>query len=210
MSSLVDITFGHSVVTDEPALPAQDNADDNSIESLVERAQAGDARAFAQIVSRYDKRVLGIAWRLLRNREDAMDAAQETFVRLYKYLGTYDRSRDLGAWLYRIVVNASRKLAAQRARAQAAVPPRGEASDVAAGLPASRDIERAMAALTEKERAALVLRDLEGLSTEEVARILGSSQATVRVQVCTARKKIRRYLDDSPSAPGDAPKREEP
>jgi len=205
------LTLGHLALTAAQPPPASDA----TIDALVARAQGGDTQAFSQIVTRYEKKVLGTAWRLLGNRADAMDAAQETFVRMYKYLGTFERGGDLGAWLYRIAINVSRRLAVQRQRAAHPVaqtssgpgfsPEVEPSSGDNARVPARQDLERAMATLTEKERTALVLRDLEGLPTEEVARVLGSSAATVRVHICMARKKLRRYLDDAGPAGGRAP-----
>jgi RNA polymerase sigma-70 factor, ECF subfamily len=191
--SSADFTLVGLVVTDEQPHDTDGSAGDAAVLALVVRAQGGDQKAFGDLVSRFQSKVLTTAWRLLRDREDALDAAQETFVRLFKYIDTYDRSRDFGAWIYRITVNVSHGLAKRRGRS---FEPVSEVIAPSTSTPAdSRDLQRAMETLTEKERTALVLRDLEGLPTEEVARILGSSPTTVRVHICAARKKIRRYLE---------------
>jgi len=172
--------------------------------SLLEQAKAGDANAFETIVVRYQRQVLGTAVRLLRHREDAQDAAQEVFLRLYKYLARFDETRALSPWLYRITVNVCRTIAKKRRRAvvvelkmapaeAVASPSRGEA---AVELAEQRQIVvEGLKRLPEKERAALVLRDIEGLSTSEVARILGSSETTVRSQISRARLKMKRFRD---------------
>lgn len=192
MGPSIEAILAPVALTDEQSPSARDAL----LDQLIARAQAGDTKAFTALMSRYDKKVLGIAWRHMRNREDAMDAAQETFVRLYKYLGSYDSSHDFGAWLYRIVVNVCLRMSAQRRpnTTAASVHEQVEAPQADATVLA-RDIERALATLAPKERAALMLRDFDGLSTEEVASILGASPAAIRVHICTARKKIRRFLD---------------
>ncbi len=192
MSSPDNIALGPLVLTDEHIHPARDAA----LDALVERAGGGDARAFGDLVGRYEDRVLSIAWRLLRNRDDAMDAAQETFVRMYKYLRTFDRNGDLGAWIYQIAVNVCRRMGARRSRAAGLVRESHTDEPYTEASVGTRDLDRAMATLTEKERTALVLRDFQGMTTDEVARTLGSSPTTVRVHICMARKKMRRFLLD--------------
>lgn len=174
---------------------------------LIERAREGDAAAFEDIMIRCQRRVLSTAWRMLGNEEDARDAAQDTFFRLYKYLKSYRATEDFDGWLYKIVINACRDMMRKRARsATSQVPERDLASletiasadDVEAIAIESqqrRIITQALDSLSKKEREALVLRDLEGLSTEEVARILGSSESTVRSQISSARSKIKAFKD---------------
>jgi RNA polymerase sigma-70 factor (ECF subfamily) len=135
--------------------------------------------------------------------EDAEDAAQEVFLRLHKHLKRFDEARQFTPWLYRVTVNVCRDIARRRRAAfmpleQVTVDAGTDSLDPEAAI--GREEERHMIAealktLPEKERAAIVLRDIEGLPTGEVARILGSSEATVRSQVSTARLKIKRFAD---------------
>jgi RNA polymerase sigma-70 factor (ECF subfamily) len=176
---------------------------------LIERARAGDHLAFEQIMTTYQHRVVSTAWRMLGNHEDARDAAQEVFLRLFKYLARFRAGEDFSAWLYRININVCRDLWKRRGRSNqlASLETEREFGNLE-GLAGSVDVEaqamssqqrdiiaRALDTLSRKEREALVLRDLEGLSTEEVARILRSSPGTVRSQICTARAKIKQYRD---------------
>lgn len=171
--------------------------------SLLARAKAGDAQAFEAILVRYERQVMGTALRLLGHREDAEDAAQEVFLRLYKYLSRFDETRELSPWLYRITVNVCRSLAKKRKRMAACEIERGSAKATASSshyrrveLAEQRQIVLdGLKRLPEKERAALVLRDIEGLSTKEVARVLGSSETTVRSQISRARVKLKRFRD---------------
>ena len=184
---------------------AADSADAAFV-SLIERARAGNTAAFEQIVTTYQRKVLATAWRLLGNEDDARDAAQEVFLRAYKYLASYRADQDFAGWIYRITVNVCRD--AGRKRGQIAFTSfeterdsggfAGAASAENLEAEAIRSQQRAMIAealdtLTKKERAALVLRDLEGLPTEEVARLLGTTATTVRSQVSAARAKIKQF-----------------
>ena len=176
-------------------------------DTVIERARSGDAHAFEQLMIAHQQRVLAVAWRMLGNAEDARDAAQEVFLRLYKHLHKYDAQQEFAGWLYRIIINVCHDVARKRGNRHTSL----EAEQEAGTLPPlqSRDnseramlqseeqaiVMRALSTLTEKERAALVLRDLEGMPTEEVARVLGSSATTVRSQISTARTKIKQYRD---------------
>jgi RNA polymerase sigma-70 factor (ECF subfamily) len=174
----------------------------------VRRARAGDAAAFAELVQRHERMVLRTAWRLLGTLDRAQDAAQETFLRLHRYLGRFDESRELGPWLYRVVVNVCHDLG-HRAPAGRHVsmdelhesehPISSSGADaVHATLEQAQQrrlVRAALLSLPKKERAALVLRDIEGRPTAEVAEILGSSEGTVRSQISTARVKIKRLVE---------------
>jgi RNA polymerase sigma-70 factor, ECF subfamily len=158
--------------------------------------------AFERILALYRRRVLITAYRLLGHPHDAEDATQEVFLRLYKYRRRLDQRRDLLPWLYRITVNVCRDLARRRSRVSQLEAEEGR--NTPAVLDPQDDIRRAdqkrlveagLKELTPRERAALVLRDLEGFTTAEVARVLGSSQATVRSQVSSARLKLRHFVE---------------
>lgn len=147
---------------------------------ILKRAIAGDRVAFDQIILSYERRVLMTAWRLLGRKEDAQDAAQEVFLRLYRYMRHFDEKRPLLPWLYRMTVNVCHDLHRKRRqndalaagevdRASLVYDPAGEITR----CEQRRIIEAAFETLTEKERAAVVLRDIEGLATKDVAGILG-------------------------------------
>jgi RNA polymerase sigma-70 factor (ECF subfamily) len=173
---------------------------------VIERAQAGDPACFDQLIVWYQRKVVSTAWRILGNQDDAMDAAQEVFIRLHRYLRTFKADQDFAAWLYRLIINAchdtrkrrSRYVSLEQEKERGSLENLRAEDDVEATAIMLQDeaiIARALETLSEKERAALVLRDLEGLPTEEVARILGSSPTTVRSQISSARAKIRVFRD---------------
>jgi RNA polymerase sigma-70 factor (ECF subfamily) len=167
---------------------------------VLERAIAGDVSAFEQILLRYERRVLSVAWRLLGKQEDAQDAAQEVFLRTFRYLHRFDRRRPFEPWLMKMTVNVCHDLSKKRREhpretvdpdfVRASSDPHGELHSEEQ----KRILWRALQELPEKERAAIVLRDIEGLSTAEVAEALGSSEPTVRSQISNARLKIRKML----------------
>jgi len=170
---------------------------------LIIRAITGDRAAFEEIVMLHERRVLTLALRLLGTSEDAQDAAQEVFLRAFKYLRRFDTSKPLEPWLVRMTVNVCRESGRKRSRSRSMFVQRENAQYADPGnnpyvqLRAEeqkRVIHDALACLAEKERTALVLRDLEGLTTAEVAEVLGSAEATVRSQISVARLKMRKAI----------------
>lgn len=185
--------------------PPEESASDAA---LVAKAVAGEPAAFGELVVRNERRVLTLAWRLLGRMDEAQDAAQEVFLRAFRYLHRVDARKSLTPWLMRITVNVCRDLGRKRRTLPTTFsamdkPPLESAATGPAGNPHEELVadERrqmlwsALDRLPDKERAAIVLRDLEGLSTEEVAALLKSSQATVRSQISSARLKIRKDID---------------
>jgi RNA polymerase sigma-70 factor, ECF subfamily len=167
----------------------------------VAAARAGDLAAFELLVRKNERLVLATALRLTGNMEDAKDISQEVFLKLYRNLRKVEADAALPAWLYRVTVNACHDL---RRTKPAAAP-----VEIAEQLPSAtndpqaavteaerrRVLELSLRMLPEKERAALVLRDLEGLTTHETARVLGSSEATVRSQISKARAKVHDFVE---------------
>lgn len=168
------------------------------MELVLPMTRAADDAEFERLMRAHERQVLGVALRLTGNLADAQDAAQEVFIRLHRSRATL--GEEIGAWLYRVTVNVCADMARRR-RVRALVPIDREFASAAAGPDAEATrrsdrarIEAALRQLGERERAALVLRDLEGLSTAEVAATLGSAEATVRVQISKARVKLRELL----------------
>lgn len=190
-----------------PLLVDRPTSDQSSLSLLIERAAGGDKAAFEQVMINSEQRVMAMTWRMLGNEADARDASQEVFLRVYKYLGRFRHDQDFFAWLYGITVNVCRDFLKKRQNhtsrfvsfgedAGVAYEVADEHADAEQGLVQSQQHEligKAIGTLPFKERASIVLRDVEGLSTEEVARIMKSSATTVRSQISSARKKIRIY-----------------
>jgi len=176
---------------------------------MVARARAGDTLAFERIMLATERRVVSMAWRMLGNRDDARDAAQEVYLRVFKYLGRFRTGEDFRGWLYRITINVCHDVARRkRSRMTVGLSELESAEEIAVTDSSERNpehralyqqqlalVRRALQMLPAKERAAIVLRDLEGFSTEEVARLLRSRPVTVRSQVSSARAKIKAYCE---------------
>lgn len=153
--------------------------------------------SFDEIVRQREAQVLRTAYRILGNWADAEDVAQEVFVRLYRRGLAFPNEAMLGGWLYRVT-----DLCLDRARSARPVQELPELSGegVSAEAAAIRDEQKrrlmaALATLPAKERAAVVLREIEGLTTAEVAAILGSKEVTVRSQIAKALTRLRAILD---------------
>jgi RNA polymerase sigma-70 factor (ECF subfamily) len=189
---------------------------DSSDEALAARAAAGDGHAFEEIVARYEARVFRLACRLT-SETDAPDVLQETFLQVYRHLPSFRGESQLGTWLYRIATNAALMLRRTRARRPVesldAFMPRFDERGIHAELPAQLQIaaradelidrqvladkaRAGIARLPDLYRDAFVLRDLEEMSTTDVAQVLGVEPATVRQRVHRARLMLRGYLSE--------------
>lgn len=179
--------------------------------ALIERWRSGDERAFEELVARYEKRVYNLCYRMSGNADDAGDLTQEAFVRVYAALPNFRGQSSFATWLYRIATNICldelRRRGREPARSldQPAPAEDGrlmpQTADPAAGPP--EEIERAelraavlggIAALQPDHRAVLVLRDLQGLSYEEIAAALGCSLGTVKSRLNRARLALKERL----------------
>lgn len=179
---------------------------------LVQRTRAGDRSAFELLVKKYQDRAYNVAFQILRHHEDALDVAQEAFARAYLSIGRFRGGSGFYTWLYRILVN----LAIDQARArgkQAAVPLEDSppsavewqsAADPGASLESKEigeRIARAMATLPAQQRSALTLREIEGFSYQEIARVMNCSIGTVMSRLHSARQKLQQMLGDLVSPP---------
>lgn len=183
-------------------LPLLEAPSRDSLEVVVHRIRAGEWDAFEDLVALTQQRILGVAWRILGDRDLARDAAQETYLRVFKSLASFRLGERFEAWMIRIAVHVCYDLARRRGPRPVAAQILETLEDPAAPLHAEEAvlldqrralISHALQTLPEGERTALILRDLEGLPTEEVARILGVRSVTIRSQVASARSKVQTY-----------------
>ncbi|GIX36122.1 MAG: RNA polymerase sigma factor RpoE [Lysobacteraceae bacterium] len=179
-------------------------------QSLVARVQKGDKRAFDLLVARYQNRILGVISRYVHDWADAQDVAQDTFIRAYRALGNFRGDSQFYTWLYRIAINTAKNwLVAQGRR-----PPTDDidAADAVQYESGTRlrdvdtpehellrqEIERTVAetveALPEELRMAITLREVDGLSYEEIAEAMGCPIGTVRSRIFRAREAIDQKL----------------
>jgi len=155
------------------------------------------ADSFEQILRERETEILRTAFRILGNWADAEDVAQESFLRLHRHGIDFVNDAALRSWLYRVAVN----LCLDRVRMSKPFEELPELESASASVEAvivlderKRAMMTALGKLALRERAAIVLREIEGLSTAEVAAVLGSSEVTVRSQVAKAIRKLRGLL----------------
>lgn len=164
---------------------------------LVRRARQGRNGAFRQLVERHHGPVFALAYGMLGHRQDAEDVVQETFLRAYRSLGTFDVTRPLKAWLMKIASNCCRDDLSRRGRrpwlshAMDALPSQGN-GDPPGEL--SEEVERAVAELRPEYRTAFLLYQGQGFSYDEIAAMLGKPVGTIRTWLHRARGELLQAL----------------
>jgi RNA polymerase sigma-70 factor (ECF subfamily) len=162
---------------------------------LIERCRRGEERAFQELVERYQRRVYWIAHNMLHSYEYAQDIAQQAFVRVFRNLERFDTSRNFYTWLYQIVVNLCIDHMRKSHVKTADLEVLGGVEDDKPG-PSERmgrsevqeRVHRTLDRLPPKYKAVLALRDIQGFSCEEIAEVVGATNATVRWRLHRARK----------------------
>ena len=173
---------------------------------LVQRLKKGDARALDELFRRHRDAAYGIAYRLVGNPQDALDVVQESFIHVMRGIASLRSDATFRAWLYRIVTHASldyrrwRALRTTQSLDSDTAPEPGPDRSQRTPLEeaSERDlraaIEKALANVSEKNRAALALFAIEGLSYQEIADVLGISVGTVMSRIFNARQRLRELL----------------
>jgi RNA polymerase sigma-70 factor, ECF subfamily len=187
--------------------------------ALVERVQAGDQQAYGLLVAKYQRKLLRLVSRLIRDPAEAEDVAQEAFIKAYRALPSFRGESAFYTWLYRIGVNTAKNwLIANRRRAPTATEMDNTEAENYGESDLLRDVDTperllmskqiadtvnsAMAELPEELRTAVTLREIEGLSYEEIAQVMDCPIGTVRSRIFRAREsiaqKLRPLLDTGP------------
>ncbi len=188
---------------------------------LVKRAQEGHQDAFQELVERYQRKVYSICYGMLKNKQDSLDVSQEVFIKVYKYLDNFNYNSSFYTWLYRITVNKCIDyIRKQKRRSEVDYDDSIQRNTEVEGdeniMPSTLGIQpdrvygrkelrekmlEALETLTEKHRTILILREVEGLSYEEMAEVLDISKGTVMSRLYHARRyfqdAIKEYLGDS-------------
>ena len=185
--------------------------------TLVKRARSGDQRAFKLLVERYQRRVYSVALGMLKDKEEALDVSQEAFVKVYKYLDHFKGDASFYTWLYRITVNICIDVLRRRGASGGEAVEfdesvRLDTSEAHIGALGSRlgtnpqksalrkelaqKIQEALAAVPEKHRAILLLREVEGMSYEDLSRTLEIPKGTVMSRLFHARAKVQKILSE--------------
>ena len=214
---------GSGLLVSIPPVPPDDH-------TLVQRARSGDERAFRLLVERYQKKVYAVALGMVKDREEAMDVVQEAFVKVHRSLDTFKADATFYTWLYRITVNVCidviRRRGAMRTDSvefderighDLAEANLGAVSSQLGSNPEKSVLQRelgdkiqeALEQIPEKHRAILLLRELDGLSYEELAQVLEIPKGTVMSRLFHARAKVQKLLSESLGIPLPAPEEED-
>ena len=183
---------------------------------LIAKAQQGDVAAFRQLVERHQRRAFAIALSLVRDENDARELVQDAFLRVYKGLGTFQGGSSFFTWLYRIITNLSIDLIRKPGRQLADIDEQrfetdegqeaefpllskvdgSDPVDVVRRQEIAKRLHAALEALPPYHRGVIVMREIEGLSYEEMATAMGVSKGTIMSRLFHARQKLQKALAD--------------
>jgi RNA polymerase sigma-70 factor (ECF subfamily) len=180
-------------------------------EQLVKQFQSGDRQAFDELLLRYQDKVLNTCFRFIAREEDARDATQDIFIKVYHALHSFKPKATFSTWLYRIAVNHSLNIVRSNKRrawlksfsmaadpnelyiiADAKDPHTKMEHDEQAAL-----VQRALKKLNQEQRVAIILHRFEGLSYKEIAEVMNTSVSSVESRLFRARQKLARFLKDA-------------
>lgn len=176
---------------------------------LIARAAQGDGAAFSELMAAHERRMYAVAFRLCNSHEDAQDCLQDAMLRIYRAIPNFKGQSSFATWVYRITTNTCLdELRRRKLRQSTSLDslletgwsPADDMDTPERHLLRSekrRDIEQAIASLPEDMRAAIVLRDVQGFSYEEIARILDANVGTVKSRISRGREKLREKLAET-------------
>lgn len=175
--------------------------------SLIERCKKGEFSAFRELMERYQSRIYSVCYGIMRNREDALDVVQDVFIKIYKSIKQFKGESGLYVWMYRIAVNKSldhyrkkkrKALIYEKASNDAKVFNRQfekqTPQDETLAIELKEKVSDAIGQLPEKQKGIIILREIEGLSYQEISKIMKCSVGTVMSRLFYARKKLAKNL----------------
>ena len=181
-------------------------------QTLLDKCTKGDVHAFEELVEQYQQGIINHAYSMFLNREDAFDMAQETFIKAFNAIASFNRQSSFKTWLFRIATNVCLDELRRRKRRAATVSLTAEEDGDSPGVQidvadASADpaeaaqqaflrhaIEKAIGELDTEYRTAIVLREIEGMDYNEIAKTMGCSLGTVKSRISRARAQLREKL----------------
>jgi RNA polymerase sigma-70 factor (ECF subfamily) len=178
-------------------------------EELVARSIGGDTESFNHLIKRWEKPIFALAYRTLGREEDARDVCQETFLRAFRAIGGFKGEAKFSSWLYRIALNLCRDWLRRERRAPVVSAPDGvdlvelagegegveRVDEAVVRQDLSRAVARAMRALPEDQRTAIVLKEYHGMTFQEIADLLGCPLSTVKTRMYQGLTVLRRELE---------------
>lgn len=180
--------------------------------TLIQQAQNGDVTAFEELVSEYQKRIFSIAYRMLQNQEDAADLTQEVLVKIFKNLSRFQGDSKFSTWVYRVTTNACLDELKRAGRKYTAYSLDKEIETEDGSLSVvlkderptpdeslekktiQQVVQKAIGNLHGEHRQVIILRDLQGFSYEEIAKVLQCSVGTVKSRISRARGNLKKFL----------------
>jgi RNA polymerase sigma-70 factor (ECF subfamily) len=178
-------------------------------EELVARSARGDADSFNQLITRWERPIYALAYRVIGREEDARDVCQETFLRAFRGIAAFKGQAKFSSWLYRIALNLCRDWMRRERRTPVVQAPEGvdlaelasergpaeSVEDLVSRQDMSRLVARAMRSLSEEQRTAVVLKEYQGLTFQEIADLLGCPLSTVKTRLYQGLTLLRRQLE---------------
>ncbi len=175
------------------------------------RSARGDADSFNQLITRWERPIYALAYRVIGHEQDARDVCQETFLRAFRGITAFKGQAKFSSWLYRIALNLCRDWMRRERRTPVVQAPEGvdltelvsergpseSIEDVVARRDLSRLVARAMRALSDEQRTAVVLKEYQGLTFQEIADLLGCPLSTVKTRLYQGLTLLRRQLEDA-------------
>ena len=175
-------------------------------ELLLRRACKGDVQVFEELMQSHESRIYAIALRMMGNREDAQDCAQEAMVRIYRAMGSFKGQSALATWIYRITMNTCldelRRRKARKVTSLDSLVDNGWSPTDTGDTPEEHGLRvekqnalnQAIQSLPDDMRAAIILRDVKGYSYDEIASILDANVGTIKSRISRGREKLREIL----------------
>ena len=177
---------------------------------MIERASGGDPEAFNRLMERHERRMYAVALRMCANREDAQDCLQEAMLRVYRAIGSFKGESSFSTWVYRITMNTCLDELRRRKNKQSAslddlldegwapADDRSSPEKHAVRAETARVLRETIRELPEDMRAAVVLRDIQGYTYEEIAQMLEINVGTIKSRISRGREKLREKLKEKP------------
>lgn len=180
---------------------------------LIKKCIKGDIDAFEKLIANYEKKAYNIALKILKNREDAMDVTQEAFIKVFKSIKNFKGDSSFSTWLYRIVTNASMDFLRKNSKVVYSIdnPIETENGNISRQIEDKKNnteelvdkkltkemVHSAIDKLEDNFKTVIILRDIEGFSYDEMAKILDCNLGTVKSRLSRARKKLKYILYDN-------------
>lgn len=178
-------------------------------DKLISKAVSGDSAAFSELMAKHEKRMYAVALRMCANREDAQDCLQDAMIRIYRSISGFKGQSSFATWVYRITMNTCldelRKRKSRQATSLDTLVESGYSPTDGINTPEKqaisseqrRVLDGAIAELPEDMRSAIVLRDIQGFSYEEIAQMQDANIGTIKSRISRGREKLRQILREN-------------